>query len=232
MNVRESRNVGAVSAKVWHKVSKRRPWILRSTSSWAPHPCRVKESLCASATLTSLTLQTVCSTKSIEPSKLNEQLQLVEIFWIQPGHWEQCKDWYTCQLKAPNVFFSKETHHLLHTLFIKRGPRNSSNASLIMSILDNIRTSDIPKIWRFCGLVYWTYPDLPVWWSTSITSGYKWVGGCLKLSPELQTVRQIDRQVVRWSWSFGYSNILKTCHEDGGLATTHTLILQKTLFSW
>ena len=120
MNVRESRNVGAVSAKVWHKVSKRRPWILRSTSSWAPHPCRVKESLCASATLTSLTLQTVCSTKSIEPSKLNEQLQLVEIFWIQPGHWEQCKDWYTCQLKAPNVFFSKETHHLLHTLSIKK----------------------------------------------------------------------------------------------------------------
>ena len=120
MNVRESRNVGAVSAKVWHKVSKRRPWILRSTSFWAPHPCRVKESLCASATLTSLTLQTVCSTKSIEPSKLNEQLQLVEIFWIQPGHWEQCKDWYTCQLKAPNVFFSKETHHLLHTLSIKK----------------------------------------------------------------------------------------------------------------
>ena len=71
-------------------------------------------------TLTSLTLQTVCSTKSIEPSKLNEQLQLVEIFWIQPGHWEQCKDWYTCQLKAPNVFFSKETHHLLHTLSIKK----------------------------------------------------------------------------------------------------------------
>ena len=121
MNVRESRNVGAVSAKVWHKVSKRRPWILRSTSSWAPQSPPMssqRKSLCIGDT--DLTLQTVCSTKSIEPSKLNEQLQLVEIFWIQPGHWEQCKDWYTCQLKAPNVFFSKETHHLLHTLSIKK----------------------------------------------------------------------------------------------------------------
>ena len=44
--------------------------------------------------------------------------------------------------------------------------------------------------------------------------------------------RQIDRQVVRWFWSFGYSNILKTCQDGGGLATTHTLILQNALFSW
>ena len=189
-----------------------------------------RKSLCIGDT--DLTLQTVCSTKSIEPSKLNEQLQLVEIFWIQPGHWEQCKDWYTCQLKAPNVFFSKETHHLLHTLSIKK-----RSSKFLKCITDHEHPWQhtylgYPKDLKFCGLVYWTYPDLPVWWSTSITSGYKWVGGCLKLSPELQTVRQIDRQVVRWSWSFGYSNILKTCHEDGGLATTHTLILQKTLFSW
>ena len=80
-----------------------------------------------------------------------------------------------------------------HTTFFipclyKRGPRNSSNPSFIMSILDNIRTSDIPKFWRFCGLVYWTYPDLPAWWSTSITSGQvgRWVSQTLTRAPDSQ----------------------------------------------